>query len=153
MFVQGVPVFRTTGRWICASVMLLVCLSPVSGAMVANAGEGEPYPGTVDTTCKARAENSPRAKQTAYSRVKVTTNGNGRASGKMTLSYFNKRTDKVRRIVSVRYGGQSWKKVGVSGLNRGNYSVSVAFDSRPADSVYKDCSTSFAQKVRRARKR
>lgn len=143
---------RRIGRWLGAGVMIVVCLVPLPSALVAQAGE--PYPGTVDTTCKAKAKNSPRGtKKTAYSVFKVTTDGNGRASGKVSLRYFNKRTDRVRREVTVNYRKRGWKRIGVSGLNRGKYKVTSSFDSRPADSVYKDCSISFAQKVRRARKR
>jgi hypothetical protein len=136
---------RTLVRIAAASVL-------AAGSAVALAGGGAtaggPYPGTIDTTCEAEALNNPEVGDAARARFRVTTDGNGGASGRVTFTYERRTNDNVVAEYSRSYDGPGWTDYRFQDLPRGKYDVRVNFNSQPADSVYKNCSTSYDQRVK-----
>ncbi|MDP3967953.1 MAG: hypothetical protein Q8Q02_06700 [Nocardioides sp.] len=117
-------------------------------APAANAATG--YTGSVPTTCHANAVRrvNPRNRFVPF-RFRVTTGGNGRASGKVFFTVFNRRTGKSF-VTSRNYGGAhpTWRFR--KGLPRGRYVVRTEFFA-PNGSVYTNCKTTFRFRVVRRR--
>lgn len=131
--------------------VLTVAAMPAFGLVALSGGAssaGEPYPGSVDTTCFGEALNNPVAGNPAKVRFRVGTGGNGAAKGWATFSYERRSNGVVVEEFKRRYEGPGWDKHLFEGVPRGKYKVKVFFDSRPNDSVYQNCRTSFTQRVR-----
>lgn len=131
---------------------LFAATTAASGLVAFSAAPSDaaPYPGTIDTNCSAEALNNPRVGNPAKVEFRVTTGGNGSARGLATFSYERKSSGIVVDEFTRHYRGPAPEKYAFDGLPRGHYVVRVFFNSKPGDSVYKNCRTNFDQDVRRA---
>jgi len=128
-----------------AAIMLAGGLVALSGG---SSTAGEPYPGSIDTKCFAEALNNPRVGHDANVRFKVGTGGNGAARGIVNFSYERRSNGIIEDEFTRQYEGPGWTKYAFRGLPKGRYKVRVFFNSKPVDSVYQNCRTSFKQRVR-----
>lgn len=127
----------------------------VAGAVVAAgaavvdvAAAGEPYPGSVPTTCVSVAMNQPVEGRAARVRFEVTVDGEGAPAGRVHFIYQRKKTNAVVEEYRRSYTGPGSTKYAFRRLPAGRFRVAVRFDSKPNDSVYQDCSNSVSQRVR-----
>lgn len=111
---------------------------------------GDPYPGSVNTNCHGKALNKPRAGKPAKVQFRVTTGGDADLRGRVFFTYERKRSGLVVDEFKRRYDGPGFTKYAFDNIPKGRYTVRVFFDSRPTNSVYKNCRTNFSQRVRRA---
>lgn len=130
-------------------VAILLATGLVAFSSVAsNAGGTDPYPGSVPTNCDGEALNSPRVGNPATVRFRAGSGGNGAPKGVVTFSYERKKNGVIVDEFSRQYDGPQWEKYAFTGIPKGNYTVNVHFNTKPADSVYKNCNTSFSQEIR-----
>lgn len=118
----------------------------VSGS---SATAGEPYPGSINTNCFAEALNNPRVNgNPARVKFRVGTEGNGAANGVAHFAYERKSNAVIVDEFKRTYLGPDAQKYAFEGLPRGRYTVRVWFNSKPGDSVYQNCRTTFSQRIR-----
>ncbi len=110
------------------------------------AASADPYPGTIPTFCSASAMNEPRGQEDAKVRFKAGTDGNGKPKGLVTFKYY--KNDQLKRTFKVWYAGGKREYTLGSLPKRGLYQVVTSFDSKPRNSAYTNCSTSFEQRKR-----
>jgi hypothetical protein len=130
---------------------VLAAAALLGGGLVAGAtttASADPYPGSVNTTCKSRALNNPGGDKPARVRLKVTTGGNGAARGRVVFQYKRKSNGAVAREYRRSYFGPGKTKYEFDNVPRGRYRVKVFFNSRPGASVYQNCRKAFSQRVR-----
>lgn len=127
-----------------AAVMLASGFVALSGGSSTALEPG--YPGTVDTTCIASAANKPRFPKHPKADFRVGTGGNGAANGQVTFQYHKNHT--VVREFQFQYEGPGYTTYRMGRVPVGRYKVTVFFNSKPVDSVYQNCRTSFSQTVR-----
>ena len=121
-------------------------------ALTTAAAEAGPYTGTIDTTCHADNLNTPRVGHPARVKFRATTAGNARPRGVVIFDYQRARSGAfVKEFTRRGYVGQDWQKYELGALPRGTYIVHVLFDTSPRNSAYKNCHTSFQQRVRSRR--
>lgn len=121
-----------------------------AGTLLGPAEAGEPYPGSVATTCNGAALNNPAEGSPARVRFGVSVDGDGAPAGRVVFVYQRVKDDTVTNNFRRDYQGEGATRYELRGVPAGRYVVSARFDSRPRDSVYADCSTSFRQRVRPA---
>lgn len=126
----------------------LVAFSTSASTAGGVAGARAPYPGSIDTNCEADALNSPRAGRPAKVRFRAGSDGNGAPHGVVTFKYKKRSNGNTVRTFTEQYQGPEWQRYAFSGIPKGSYHVDVHFNTKPADSVYKNCDTGFNQKVR-----
>jgi hypothetical protein len=118
-------------------------------ALTIGGAQADPaYPGVVNTTCRAKADNNPRVGQPARVDFRVSTDGNGGAKGAVSFTYKRVRTGTTQGQYMRSYTGPGWERYAFDGLPRGEYVVRVHFNSQPRTSVYQNCSDRFRQTVR-----
>ncbi|GAA1476845.1 hypothetical protein GCM10009623_12910 [Nocardioides aestuarii] len=124
----------------------LVAAAPTATAVPT----GDPYPGSIGTTCNANNLNNPRKGGNVRVRLNVRpdVDGNQDLRGPATFRYFRKSNNTVIREYRRLYRGPGVTKYAFSGVPRGRYTVKVFWNSKPNSSVYQNCSTSFSQRVR-----
>jgi hypothetical protein len=111
---------------------------------------GDPYPGSIETNCNADNLNNPRVGGNARVKLNVRpeVDGNQELRGRAVFSYVRKSNDTVVAEFRRLYRGPGRTNYAFSGLPKGRYTVKVFFNSRPDQSVYKNCSDKFSQRVR-----
>ena len=111
---------------------------------------GDEYPGSIDTNCNANNLNNPRVGRNVRVRLNVRPDidGDQELRGRAVFSYVRKRNDTVVAEFRRLYRGPGRTKYAFSGVPKGRYTVKVFFNSRPDDSVYQNCRSSFSQRVR-----
>jgi len=117
-------------------------------ALTIGGASADPYPGTINTACHADNLNNPRVGNPAKVRFRVGTDGNGAARGTVTFEYERRSSEFVVKQYERRYDGPDAEKYAFYSIPRGKYVVRVFFNSRPGDSVYQNCRTSFRQTIR-----
>lgn len=123
------------------AVLLGAGLVAVSGGSAVAA----PYPGTVYTGTHIGAPNHVRKGHRAKICTKVTTDGNGRPQGHVTLKVIRARGG-FRYVDTKSYNGERQCFRTPRLKLRGQYTVKVAFDRKPG-SVYKDSDNRTSMKV------
>ena len=130
-------------------------LAAVFGAVMIAAGlvgvstapsTAAPYPGTVATNCQVNVRNATTRGGTRVA-VWVTAAGNGQPRGNVSVSVDRRNGGDSASDSGWFNGGRTIMKLGR--LRKGVYDGTFHFNSRPADSVYKNCSEDFSFRVTR----
>jgi hypothetical protein len=119
------------------------------GATSASAAPG--YPDSINTKCQGKALNNPRANGAPARirvRVKPTEASNAAPRGKVVVRYVRRSNGDVARKFRRDYDGPGYEKYSFADVPRGRYRVEVDYNAKPARSVFKDCGTSFRQRIR-----
>lgn len=123
----------------------------IAGGVVATTTTGavaDPYPATVDTTCHSYNVGKANAGDdvSAYFSV-AADNSNATPHGRAIFHY--ERLDGKFSYDFDKYFAGGEKTYTFEPMHRGNYTVTARFDSRPDESVFQNCRTSFDMKVSR----
>ncbi|MBI2242463.1 MAG: hypothetical protein HYU55_00360 [Nocardioides sp.] len=105
-----------------------------------------PYPGTVATNCNVNVRHATTRSGTRIA-VWVTAAGNGQPKGRVTVNVDRRKGGDSASDSGWFNGGRTIMKMGR--LRPGVYDGNFHFNSRPAKSVFKNCSESFAFRVTR----
>jgi hypothetical protein len=118
----------------------------MGGLAVSTAPAGAaPYPGTVKTFCHLSVVDSSGSQVKLA--VKVGSVGNGEPEGRATVTLDRKGSGGQSTQSTAYQGGR--EVLEFNGRKPGKYTATLDFNSKPADSVYKNCSDSISFKVTR----
>ena len=135
------------GKMLSGMIAVIFMAGGLTALNISAAEASCPYTGCIDTTCHADNLNNPRVGNPARVRFRVGTGGNGAARGDVLFSY-ERPSGLIEAQYHKRYVGPGWDRYAFSGIPRGKYIVRVRFNSRPDNSAYDNCRTSFRQTVR-----
>ena len=105
--------------------------------------DAAPYPGTIKTTCHITVVNSKASSVKLV--IRVSAPGNGEPRGKATI--ILDRDGRGDRETKERPYDGGRDVIDFGKQKTGNYTATFDFNSRPRDSVYKDCADSISFKV------
>ena len=136
------------GKMLSGMIAVIFMAGGLTALNISAAQAACPYTGCIDTTCRADNLNNPEVGHPARVRFRVSTDGNGGASGAVSFVYKRLSNGVVEGQYTRRYNGPGWDQYSFNGLPRGKYVVRVHFNSQPANSAYQNCGTKFRQTVR-----
>jgi hypothetical protein len=121
----------------------------LAGGVVTGAtttAQADPYPGTVKTFCHVDVKGNKVGSKTRVV-VRVTAAGSGDPRGRVNVSAERRSGGDGAGASDFYDGGRLTLSLGK--LSKGNYEGSLHFNSKPARSVYKNCSNDFSFRVTR----